>query len=267
MTPPPPRSALVTGAAGAGIGQGISRALARQGWPVAVVDADLDAAHRLVTELQAQGAVTAAYGFDVAAAVGQDDLVAGVENDLGPVGLLVNSAGVGHIGPVGAASRAEWDRLMSVDLRGPWLLTRAVLPGMVERADGVIVNISSVQAKGVGEGYGLYGAAKSGLLGLTRGIAADYGRFGLRAVSVLPGLVDSPQSRAIFALRGDPTAQIEHYLNTRQMLPHLVTPEDVGNVVAFLGSTAAAGITGTEVVVDGGSAAMAYDRDPAPREG
>lgn len=255
--------ALVTGGAGAGIGAGVSRALAGDGWHVAVADLDPVAAQAVSEEIRAGGGLATPFAVDV----GDPDAPARLTDEVtvacGPIGALVNSAGVGAIRRVGDATVADWDRIMSVDLRGAWLVSRAVLPGMVARGHGVIVTIGSVQALGAAGGYGLYAAAKAGVTALTRAIACDYGPDGIRAVVVHPGLVDSPQNRDLFATWGDPEDFIHDYLTTRQFLPRLLTPADVGATVAFLVSDAAAGITGTEVVVDGGSSAMAFDRRPA----
>lgn len=256
--------AVVTGGAGAGIGQGICRGLLSAGWTVVVLDRDIEGAQQLAADWSGSDRQAFAIEFDVAAATGQDDLVAAVVREHGSVGLLVNSAGVGLVKPVGEVSGVEWDRIMDVDLRGAWLLARAVLPSMTARGSGVIVNVASIQALGAADGYGVYSAAKSGLIALTRGLAADYGPAGVRAVSVLPGLVDSPQNRRMFAERGDPEVFMADYLHTRQMVPRPVAPDDIGHLVAFLASDAAAAITGTEIVIDAGSSAMVFDRRNDP---
>lgn len=259
--------AVVTGGAGAGIGQGICRMLLADGWTVVVLDQDIEAAQQLAADWSGSDRRAFAADFDIGAATGQEELVAAIVREHGPVGLLVNSAGVGLVKPVGEVSGAEWDRIMDVDLRGAWLLARAVLPPMIDRGAGVIVNVASIQALGAADGYGVYSAAKSGLIALTRGLAADYGPAGVRAVSVLPGLVDSPQNRRMFAERGDPDSFMTDYLHTPQMMPRPVAPDDIGQLVAFLASDAAAAITGTEIVIDAGSSAMVSDRRSNPGAG
>ncbi len=254
--------ALVTGGAGPGIGQGISRVLACEGWHVVIADVDAAAGQALVAQLVAGGGRAEFRLMDVSSEEQVGAVTEAVATTAGPIRVLVNSAGVGLLRPVGDATTDEWAFLMNVDLRGAWLTSRACLPAMVEQGSGVIVNIASVQALGAAAGYGIYAAAKSGIVGLTRGIAADYGQHGVRAVVVHPGMVDSPQNREIFATWGDPQEFINDYLARRQLLPRLIKPEDVGDLVAFLVSDRARSITAAEFTLDAGSSAMAFDRSP-----
>ncbi len=251
--------AIVTGGAGAGIGAGISVELAAAGWHVAIVDRDIAAAATVAAALVDEGSCASAHEFDLSASSGHDELLHDIEQH-GQCRLLVNSAGIGLTKRVADASLSDWERLMDLDVRGAWLMSRAVLRSMVTAGDGCIINIGSIQALGPAEQYGLYATAKSALAGLTLGIAADYGHAGIRAVCVHPGMVDSPQNREIFASFGDPDAFIANYIETRQMVPRLIQPADIGRAVVFLASRHASAITGTAVVVDAGSSAMAFDR-------
>ena len=151
---------------------------------------------------------------------------------------------------------------MDTDLRGGWLCAKAAIPIMAKGGGGSIVNIGSVQGIGPHLGFAIYAAAKAGLVGLTRGIAADYGTAGIRCNIVQPGLVDSEQSRRILGSMGhDAEAWMEDYLTSRQMIPRAITADDVGEMVAFLVGPRSASITGGEFVVDAGSSTMAFDRD------
>lgn len=258
--------ALVTGGAGTGIGAGISLALAQQGWSVVVGDRDLDAAERVARDIQGIGTAIP-LEIDISSESSVFRAIAWIQREHGPISALVNSAGTGLVKRLADISSAEWDRLHAVDLRGAFLMSRAVIPGMIAAGGGAIVNIGSVQALGPHLGYSAYAAAKAGLVGLTKGIAADYGRDNIRCSIIHPGLVDSPQNREIFAQWGDPDAWISRYLDTRQMIPRLVRPADIGAAAAFLLSPGAASITAAELVVDAGSSAMAFDRDPEePRQ-
>lgn len=256
------RVCVVTGGGGGGIGRGICAAVATRGFTVIVADRDAGAAASVAQQLRAAGHAARELPLDV----GDPDAVAGgidrVRREVGRVDALVNSAGIGLVKPAAAISLEEYEYLMRTDLRGAWLCARAVLPAMVEAGGGSIVNIGSVQALGPHTGYAIYAAAKAGLVGLTRGIAADYGPAGVRCNIVHPGLVDSPQNRRIIGQWADAEAWMARYLRTRQMLPRAIAPEDVGATVAFLVSDEARAITAAEIVVDGGSSAMAFDREP-----
>ncbi|MGH7105102.1 MAG: SDR family NAD(P)-dependent oxidoreductase [Acetobacteraceae bacterium] len=255
------RNVFVTGGGGQGVGGGVCDALAAAGWHVVVADLDAGAAESAATRLREAGHRATAVQIDVSDPGSIASALAHTSQDVGPMDALVNSAGVGLIKPVGDVTPEEWDRLHHVDLRGAFLVTRALLPGMVERGHGAIVNIGSVHSRGAMEGFGTYAAAKAGLTAFTRAVAADYGKSRIRCCIVHPGLVDSPQNRELFAQWGDPQGWIDNFVSARQAIPDLVAPHDIGAAVAFLLSDGAAMITGAELYVDGGSSALAFDRD------
>jgi NAD(P)-dependent dehydrogenase (short-subunit alcohol dehydrogenase family) len=254
---------VVTGGAGDGIGGGICRVVAQAGYVVVVADLDEDGARRRAHQLDADGYRSAAVRLDVT----DPDQVAQVFADVparwGRLDGLVNSAGIGLVKPAADITVEEWTRLVDTDLRGAWLCAKAAIPLMVDAGGGSIVNIGSVQAIGPHVGFAVYSAAKAGLVGLTRGIAADYGRVGIRCNVVHPGLVDGDQSRRILEAMGyDAQAWIDTYLTTRQMLPIAISAEDIGATVAFLLGPHSRSVTGAEFVVDAGASVMAFDRDP-----
>lgn len=255
---------LVTGGAGDGIGGGICRAVARAGFLVVVGDLDVEGTRRRAKELEAAGYQADALPFDVTdparVAKAFDEIKSRWEGLAG----LVNSAGIGLVKPAAEVTIEEWTTLMDTDLRGAWLCAKAAIPLMVEGGGGSIVNIGSVQALGPHVGFGVYAAAKAGLVGLTRGIAADYGKSGIRCNVVHPGLIDSEQSRHILEGMGHGAdAWIDGYVRTRQMIPTAISAEDVGETVAFLLGPQSRSITGADFVVDAGSSVMAFDRDRA----
>lgn len=264
VAPTKQATALVSGGAGGGIGRGICTVLAEHGWQVAVADLDADAATAVATELGDLGHKALAVRLDVSDETSVAEALATTRRELGVVTGLVNSAGVGLITPFAETTPEEWDRLHGVDLRGAFLLSRAAIPGMIEAGGGAIVNIGSIQALAPHTGYAAYAAAKAGLVGMTRGIAADHGRDGIRCSVVHPGMVDSPQTRELLARWGDPQEWIDDYLWTRQMIPVAVRPRDIGEAVSFL--LAAPSVTAAELVVDGGSSRMAFDREPRRRQ-
>lgn len=232
------------------------RALADGPRRVFVVDRDGDAARRVAADI----------GSDRAAAVELDladaDAVATAFADIGRVDVLVNSAAIGLVTPSADADRTQVDDVLAVNLRAVWATCKAVLPGMVERGRGSIVNIGSNHAVATVPGYSVYAATKSALEGLSRGIAADYGRHGVRCNVVHPGLVDSPENRKVVADGfGDADAWLDGWVTRRQMLPYAIEPEDVARVVAFLASDAARAVTAATLVVDAGTSALLIDND------
>lgn len=251
---------IVTGGAGAGIGQGISRAVAEAGWLTVVADQDRQAAEAVVAQLHDEGREAIAVELDVSDEADVERMFAHVvAPSAGRLRGLVNSAGVGLVKRLADVSTAEWDRLHGVDLRGAFLCARAAIPHLAAGGGGSIVNIGSVQALGPHVGYSSYAAAKGGLVGLTRGIAADHGADFIRSSIIHPGLVDSPQNREIFAAWGDAKEFIGDYVATRQMTPRLIQPEEVGAAAVFLLSDASRSITAVEIAVDAGSSRMAFD--------
>lgn len=254
---------LVTGGAGLGIGHAISRAVAQSGWTVAIGDRDVSGAERLATGLRQSGLSAVAVHLDVSDESSVARFFGESTAALPPLRGLVNNAGVGLVKPLAEVETAEWDRIHGVDLRGAFLCSRAAIPVLRANGGGSIVNIGSVQALGPHVGYSSYAAAKAGMIGLTRGIAADHGRDGIRCTIIHPGMVDSPQNRELFARWGDAEAWIQGYVRSRQMVPRLIQPSEIGETAAFLLSDAARSITAAEIIVDGGSSHMAFDNtDP-----
>jgi NAD(P)-dependent dehydrogenase (short-subunit alcohol dehydrogenase family) len=253
------RSVLVTGGAGPGIGQAITVALAAVGWTVIIGDRDLEAAERVAANVQGAGHECVALALDVSDEAHVERAFLEVARSHPPLAGLVNNAGVGLIKPLAEVSTAEWDGLLGVDLRGAFLCARAAIPRLAAAGGGAIVNIGSVQALGPHRGYSSYAAAKAGLVGLTRGIAADHGAEGVRCSIIHPGLVDSSQNRELFGRWGDAEAWIDDYVHTRQMIPRAIQAEEIGAAVAFLLSDHARSITAAELTIDAGSSRMAFD--------
>jgi len=182
------RIAIVTGG-GTGIGQGIALALARAGVRVVVNGRRPEPLQETVAEIGAAGGTAVAIPSDVSDETDVKRLVAIVEETLGPVDILVNNAGVGGGGPIHRHSVESWDRIMAINLRGPFLMARAVLPGMRERQEGHIVNISSESALEHYPGDGAYGVAKHGLNALGEYIQRENQELGIRVDTVCPGMV------------------------------------------------------------------------------
>ncbi|MEU4395378.1 SDR family oxidoreductase [Kribbella sp. NPDC023855] len=244
---------VVTGGGGPRIGNGICRALVGKGWDVVVADLDLAAAEGVVEELRAAGGNAVPVALDVTDVESVRACVAAAVAEFGRIDAWVNSAGVGLRKGGAEATPEEFDRLHAINYRGPWTCIREVLPVMLENGGGSIVNIGSVHAAGAAASFTLYAATKAALTALTRGIAQDYGRRGIRCNIVQPGAVES---------RGN-AHLLDEFVATRQMLPTAVESIDIGNAVAFLLSTEARAITGVELFVDAGTTAMLFEQDPS----
>lgn len=250
------RMVLITGA-GQGIGRAIAMACGAEG--AAVAAADLAPPHHTVDEVERLGGKGAAFACDVRDPAAVDRLVADVEGAFGRIDVLVNNAGIsGPSGPLETILPEAFDEVVAVNLRGPYLLCRAVLPGMKRRNFGRIINIASIAGKEPSPEYAPYCATKMGLIGLTRTLAKEVGGFGITANSICPGVTDSGQryqnvlvGRARAA--GVTPREIEELLVAQTAIGRIVRPEDVARAVVFLASDAAAAITGEDMNVTGGA--------------
>ncbi len=236
---------LVTGGS-RGIGRAIVEALVEDGRSVAFTWNTGEAAARAVEEA-AEGRARA-FHLDLLDRGRPDDLVAEIEEAIGPVSGLVNNAGIRRESLLALTSDADWDAVVDTNLGGLFRCCRAVLRGMMVRRRGAIVNVASLSALHGVAGQAAYAASKAGLLGLTRSLAREVGKRGVRVNAVVPGFVatdltaDVPQP-AIDALRAG------------ECLPGGVRPESVAAAVLFLLSDRASSITGQSLVVDAGASA------------
>ena len=208
--------ALVTGGS-RGIGRAIALKLASLGADVAICGRNTARLAETESALRSQKVRAIAVSADVTNASDIAMVVARVETELGPVNLLVNNAGIGVFGPVHEKSEEEWDRLMNTNLKSVFLVSRAVVPGMIRRGGGDIINISSLAGKNVFAGGGLYCASKWGLQGLSGCMAEELRDHGIRVSTVCPGSVATE-----FSGRGPKDAT------------KVLTPEDVAHAVSMI---------------------------------
>jgi 3-oxoacyl-[acyl-carrier protein] reductase len=180
--------ALVTGAS-RGIGLAIARNLVGLGAKLALCARDPGKLEAAARDFEREGATVVAVPAGVRRATDISSLVRRIEQELGPIEILVNNAGVGYFGPVQDASEANWDTVLDTNLKSVFLLSKAVAPGMIERRSGHIVNIASLSGKSAFAGGSIYCASKWGLLGLTGSMAEDLRPHGIRVSAVCPGTV------------------------------------------------------------------------------
>lgn len=249
------RVVLVTGGA-LGLGQGIARAFAREGAAVAVADVDRAAAERLVAELTQGGARAIATIGDVSSAADAERMVREAVDGLGRLDVLVNNAG---IQPLTWYFRVEdtpedvWDRILDVNLKGQFLMSKYALPHIrAQGPGGSVINMASVQGMQSMPGVPAYAASKGGILSLTRNMALDYAPDGIRVNAICPGTMDSEMVRtSARAEGGDIDATLARY-GAFHPLGRLGTPEDVAQAALYLASPRSSFVTGTALVVDGG---------------
>lgn len=252
--------AIVTGGAGAGIGGGITEALARRDWQVLVADVDASGIAELQHALAMQGLEVGGIAIDITSAGAADETVEEALKRYGRLDGLVNNAGVGLCKPAAEIEDEEFERILDVDFRAVFHFCRAALRAMMP-AGGSIVNIGSIHAHRSIPGFSMYAAIKSGIEAFTRGIALDYGGQNIRANCIHPGLVMSPQNYALIEkFEPDVESWISSYTATKQLLPSMVAAEQVGSLVSFLLSLEGATITGQAITIDAGSSAMLFDR-------
>lgn len=232
------RTVLLTGAAG-GVGALAAARFAAQGDRVVAVDRDSAGLERLADELE----VTT-----VIADVSQRADVQRAVEVAGAVDVLVNNAAVvDRLGRVHEAAPEEWDRLLAINLTGPYLFCHEVVPGMLARGGGVIVNVASVAGLRGGRAGAAYTASKHGLVGLTLNIAATLGDQGIRSNVVCPGSIQTGMQEVNDAF----PAALEALQRDRRKPPPAL-PEEIADVIVFLASAQAARINGVALPVDGG---------------
>ena len=245
------RVAIVTGAA-RGIGAAIARRLAADGMAVGVVDRDAQGSARTANAIIEDGGSAVAVGADVADEKAAADAVQRIAAELGPVTVLINSAGIIRDNLIFKMSIDDWDAVMDVHLRGAFLMTRAAQAHMTQANWGRIVNLSSTSALG-NRGQVNYAAAKAGVVGFTKTLALELGKFGVTANAIAPGFIETEMTQASAARQG---IDFEDWkLAAARDIPagRIGQPEDVAAVASFLCRPEASYVSGQVIFVNGGA--------------
>lgn len=242
--------ALVTGSAG-GIGRGIALRFAQEGAQVGVLDLSTAASQKVVDEIEASGGQALALSGDISQEEDVDRAVSQIRGVFGPVNVLVNNAAVMPSGRLHETDPADFDRCLSVNLRGTYLVSRAVIPEMLERGEGSIIHMASVTAILGLPGIAAYSATKGALVALARAMSTDYARFGVRINAVSPGTIDSPMLHDFIANQSDP-AYFRKAFDDMHPIGRIGTIDEVANVFVFLASDESSFVTGANYEVDGG---------------
>lgn len=246
------RVAVITGG-GSGIGQAIAVLFAAEGAAVMVADRFIDRAAATVKQITIAGGSAQAVAVDVADAAAVTAMAQQAVAAFGRVDLLVNNAAIAEGDDILTFDEATWNRNLDIVLKGVFLCAKALLPGMIDRRYGAIVNIASVNGL-TGLGEEAYSAAKAGVINLTQNMAIKYGRHNVRVNVICPGTIHTPIWEPI--LHKDP--QVFKKLARWYPMGRVGKPEDIARAALFLASDDAAWITGATLTVDGGLTAGNY---------
>jgi len=242
------RVAVVTGAA-SGMGLAIARRLAAGGDRVALLDLDGDAADAAAGSIRTAGGTATAAAVDVSERTAVDDAFVAVRNELGPVGILVTSAGLDEFQPFTDITADAWARMIAVNLTGTFHCVQAAIPDMLAAGWGRVVTISSSSAQSGAARMAHYVASKGGVIGLTKALAVEYAPHGITVNTIPPGFIDTPMVRRAEAHGALPDVAA---VAARTPVRRAGTPDDIAAACAFLCSDEAGYITGQLIGVNGG---------------
>jgi NAD(P)-dependent dehydrogenase (short-subunit alcohol dehydrogenase family) len=240
--------AVVTGA-GSGIGLGVARRLAADGHAVALLDLDCEHVQKTSAELSEQGHRAAGYEVDVADRTAVARVYASVRRELGPVTIVITSAGIEAFDPISDITPEKWDRVLAVNLTGTFTCVQLAVPDMIAARWGRIVTISSSSAQSGAPNMAHYVASKGGVIGLTKAFARELAGHGITANTIPPTIVDTPMARKGAEGGGVPGIDV-----LGQMVPlgRAGTPDDIAGACSYLCSEDGSYVTGQVIGVNGG---------------
>ena len=247
--------ALVTGA-GSGIGEAIARRFGHAGGTVIVTDVDEESGEATAEAIRGEGGAASFFPLDVTDEASCETVARAVHDEHGRLDILVNNAGVGHVGTLLETTGADLDRLYAVNVRGVFNVTRAFLPGMLERKHGVVINLASVGGVvGIRDRLG-YCATKFAVVGMTKCLALDHAADGIRATCICPGRVETPFVTERLDEYADPE-EARREMTASQPVGRMGRPEEIAAAALYLASDEASFVTGSPFLIDGGWAAGA----------
>ena len=240
--------ALITGAR-RGIGRGIALAFAEAGADVAICDIVVEGGEMeaVTGEIRQLGRRSLAVQTDITQKAQVDNLVQGVEDELGAIDILVNNAAILLITPLLGTSEEDWDKVIDTNLKGYYLCSQAVGRRMVQQKRGNIINIASTDAFYLDRSYTPYGAAKAGVVRLTRGMAMELGSYNIRVNAIAPGWVRTKMTEFVWS-----APEFLKRAEAEIPLERMAEPSEIANVALFLASDLSSYITGATIFVDGG---------------
>jgi 2-hydroxycyclohexanecarboxyl-CoA dehydrogenase len=242
---------MVTGGA-QGIGKGIATTLGEQGFRVAVADLNLDVAEQTAKEITAAGGEAIAVEIDVTSTPSVEAAVATVEKELGPIEVVVNNAGWDDFMMFVETTEEFWDKILDINYKGALRVIKTVVPGMIDRGFGRVINIGSDAGRVGSSLEAVYSGAKGGIIAFTKTLAREVATKGVTANTVCPGPTDTPALRKFADGAGDDAEKVIAGMTRAVPMKRLGTPEDVGPAVAFFASDGAGFVTGQTLSVSGG---------------
>lgn len=248
--------AIITGA-GSGIGRATALRFSHEGVAVVVADIDADAAGTVSEEIRADGGEATAVRVDVSQSEQVREMVDVAVRAYDRVDIMFSNAGIEFPARATEIEPDDWDRVMAVNLKSVYLCARCVIPRMVAQGGGVIVNTASQLGLVGYPNFAVYNAAKGGVINLTRNLALDYAKEGVRVNAVCPGPCDTPHvDRQLENLPPDEQQEVRNSINSLVPMGRMGRPEEIAGAVVFLASDDASYMTGSMLVVDGGYTAQ-----------
>lgn len=236
--------AIVTGSA-RGIGLEIARALGEAGYRVVLSDINEDGLNKAKLELEAAGISTHACKSDVSKSEDAEKLTQSTLEAFGRIDVLVNNAGITRDGLIMRMDEDAWDLVLKINLKGTFLMSKAVVRQMLKQKSGAVINIASVIGLMGNAGQANYAASKAGIIGFTKSFAKEFGRKGIRSNAIAPGFINSEMTAVL-------PEKVKEQMLAQIPMNSFGNPRDVANAVVFLASDKASYITGQVLTVDGG---------------